>query len=168
MNTVYRFDPRLDLSFERIVDVPREFIWRAWTSPVHLKPWFCPLPWTTTDCEIDLRPGGIFHTVMRSPEGEEFPGSGCYLEVVENERLVWTNALLPGFRPAPMPSATEDGQVDFKFTAMITLAAHNGGTKYAATVIHADEAGCEKHAAMGFKQGWGKALDQLVALARKQ
>jgi len=41
------------------------------------------------------------------------------------------------------------------------------GTKYTSTVIHADEAGCKKHAAMGFKESWGKALDQLIALARK-
>ena len=166
MNSVYQFDPKLDLTFERIVDVPKEFIWRAWTKPEHLKPWFCPLPWTTIECEIDLRPGGIFRTVMRSPEGQEFPGSGCYLEVVENEKLVWTNALLPGFRPAP--AATHEGSVDFFFTASIQLAAHPGGTRYTATVIHADEAGCKKHAAMGFHEGWGKALDQLVALAKKK
>lgn len=167
MKSTYQPDPRLDLTFERIVDVPKEFIWRAWTRPEHLKPWFCPLPWTTTDCEIDLRPGGIFRTVMRSPEGQEFPNSGCYLEVRENEKLVWTNALLPGFRPAPTSATKGEEPVDFKFTAMITLAAHPGGTRYTATVIHADEAGCKKHAAMGFHDGWGKALDQLVALAKK-
>jgi uncharacterized protein YndB with AHSA1/START domain len=52
------------------------------------------------DCEIDLRPGGIFRTTMRSPEGEEFPNFGCYLEVIPNEQLIWTNALQPGYRPA--------------------------------------------------------------------
>jgi uncharacterized protein YndB with AHSA1/START domain len=104
---------------------------------------------------------------MRSPEGQEFPNAGCYLEVVENERLVWTNALLPGFRPAPTPATKGEESIDFIFTAMITLATHSGGTKYTATVIHADEAGCKKHAAMGFHEGWGKALDQLVALAKK-
>ncbi len=167
MNSTYRPDSRLDLPFERIVDVPKEFIWRAWTSPEHLKPWFCPLPWTTIDCEIDLRPGGMFRTVMRSPEGQEFPNAGCYLEVVKNERLVWTNALTPGFRPAPTPVAKAGEQLEFFFTAMITLASHPNGTKYTATVIHADEAGCKKHAAMGFREGWGKALDQLLALAKK-
>jgi uncharacterized protein YndB with AHSA1/START domain len=88
--------------------------------------------------------------------------------VVENEKLVWTNALLPGFRPAPTSAAKVEEPVDFKFTAMVTLASHGSGTKYTATVIHADEAGCKKHAAMGFNEGWGKALDQLVALAKKK
>ena len=148
------------------MDVPKEFIWRAWTRPEHLKPWFCPLPWTTIDCEIGLCPGGIFRTVMRLPEGQEFPGSGCYLEGVENKKLVWTNALRPGYRPASSATTGEE-QVDFKFTVMITLASQGGGTKYTATVIHADEAGCKKHAAMGFHEGRGKALDQLVALAKE-
>lgn len=165
MNTVYRPDPRLDLTFERIVDVPKELVWKAWTQPEHLMPWFCPLPWTTIDCEIDLRPGGIFRTVMLSPEGKEYPNLGCYLEVIKNEKLTWTNALTPGFRPAP--AAAHESSVDFFFTASIQLAAHAGGTRYTATVIHADEAGCRKHAEMGFHEGWGKALDQLVALARK-
>jgi uncharacterized protein YndB with AHSA1/START domain len=66
-------DPRLDLLLQRVVDVPPELVWAAWTKPEHVKKWFTPAPWTTVDCEIDLRPGGIFRTVMRSPEGQEFP-----------------------------------------------------------------------------------------------
>lgn len=166
MNTVYQFNPKLDLTFERIVDVPKELVWKAWTQPQHLKPWFCPLPWKTIDCEIDLRPGGIFRTVMRSPEGQEFPNIGCYLEVVENQRLVWTNALTPGFRPAASAGNAETSG-EFFFTATLALAAHNGGTKYTATVIHANETDCRKHAEMGFHDGWGKALDQLVELAKR-
>jgi uncharacterized protein YndB with AHSA1/START domain len=167
MNANYHPDPKLDLTFERIVDVPKEPIWKAWTQPEHLKPWFCPLPWKTIDCEIDLRPGGMFRTVMMSPEGQKFPNLGCYLEVRKNEKLVWTNALTPGYRPASVPSAKADGHLGFFFTATIALATHGSGTKYTATVIHADEAGCKQHEAMGFQEGWGKALDQLVAYAKK-
>jgi uncharacterized protein YndB with AHSA1/START domain len=157
-------DPNLDLSFERIIDVPKELVWKAWTQPEHLKPWFCPLPWKTIDCEIDLRPGGIFRTVMLSPEGKEFPNSGCYLEVINNERLVWTNALLPGFRPAAQKSGES---VDFLFTATIELATHGTGTRYTAIVRHGDAAACKQHAAMGFKEGWGIALDQLISYIKK-
>ena len=95
-----------------IIDVPAELVWKAWTTPEHLKHWFCPKPWTVTDCEIDLRPGGIFRTVMRSPEGQEFPNVGCYLEVMPNERLVFTDTLLPGFRPSPEPFFTAALQLD--------------------------------------------------------
>ena len=161
-----QLDPKLDLSFERIVDVPKELIWKAWTTPKHLMPWFCPLPWKTIECEIDLRPGGAFRTVMQSPEGQKFPGLGCYLELIENEKLTWTNALLPGFRPAVLPpNAVETG--DFFFTATIQLATHGTGTRYTATVRHADEAGCQKHAAMGYEKGWGTALEQLIAYSKK-
>src|SRR3569833_3957899 len=121
------FDPALDLVLERVVDVPRELVWKAWTTPDHLKKWFTPRPWTTPECEIYLRPGGIFRMVMRGPEGEQHTNLGCYLEVVENERLVWTNALLPGFRPA---GHAPDGTADctrLLFTATLTLAPHGAG-----------------------------------------
>ena len=95
---------------------------------------------------------------MQSPEGDQFPGESCVLEVVENTRLVWTTDFLPGFRPkSPDPEA-------FPFTAIIQLDSIEGGTRYTATLLHADAAGKEKHAAMGFESGWGAAFDQLVAL----
>jgi uncharacterized protein YndB with AHSA1/START domain len=163
LKTICETNSKLDLSFERIIDVPKELVWKAWTTPEHLMPWFCPLPWKTIDCEIDLRPGGIFRTVMLSPEGKEYPGTGCYLEVIENEKLVWTNALHPGFRPAP---AAAQGSVDFFFTASIQLASHGTGTRYTVTVIHGNEADRDTHEKMGFHDGWGKALDQLVAYSK--
>lgn len=158
-------DPKLDLVLERILDVPPELVWRAWTRPEQMKQWFTPAPWTTVDVEIDLRPGGIFRTVMRSPEGQEVPGTGCILEVVEHEKLVWTSAMLPGFRPLSQ-ARIEAEQAPFLFTAVITLEPHPEGTKYTATAIHADEEGAQKHAAMGFHAGWGAAVDQLVALVK--
>jgi uncharacterized protein YndB with AHSA1/START domain len=153
---LWKPDPKLDLVLERIVDVPRELVWAAWTKPEHIVKWFTPAPWTTTHCEIDLRPGGKFHTIMRSPEGKDFPNTGCYLEVVPNERLVWTDALLPGYRPAEKPF----------FTAIIALEKQGKGTRYTATAIHRDEAGKKQHEEMGFHNGWGTALDQLVAHIR--
>jgi uncharacterized protein YndB with AHSA1/START domain len=158
-------DPKLDLTFAREVDLAPEWIWRAWTTPALLLQWFTPAPWKTVDCEIDLQPGGMFRTVMCSPEGAEFPGMGCYLEVVENEKLTWTNALLPGYRPA-LPGASK-ASVEFVFTATISLTPNGRGTHYRAIVLHGTEDACKQHAAMGFEEGWGKALDQLIALMKK-
>jgi uncharacterized protein YndB with AHSA1/START domain len=161
--TTHKPEPRLDLLLERIVDVAPERVWAAWTTPEHLKCWFTPAPWQTVDCEIDLRPGGIFRTVMRSPEGQDFPHEGCYLEIIPNEHLVWTNALAPGFRPAT-PTATELPECGaLVFTAVISLEPHGKGTKYTALLMHNDEAPRKKHLDMGFHDGWGTALDQLVA-----
>lgn len=154
-------NPELDLSFERVVDVPPERVWQAWTTPDQLKKWFTPAPWKTVHAEVELRPGGKFHVVMESPEGERHSNTGCYLEVVPNRKLVWTGALLPGYRPADLPAT-----VPFVFTAVIEMEPSGAGTKYTATVMHSNAAGKAKHEAMGFHQGWGKALDQLVALAK--
>lgn len=159
--TASKPDPRLDLVLERVVDVPPHLVWAAWTQPEHVKHWLTPAPWTTVDCEIDLRPGGIFRFVMRSPEGQEFPNVGCYLEIVENEKLVWTVALAPGYRPVDGPPGIP------AFTAVIMLEPHDGGTRYTALAIHKDETGRKQHEAMGFHEGWGKALDQLVDHVKK-
>jgi uncharacterized protein YndB with AHSA1/START domain len=153
------FDPRLDLVLEREVPVAPELVWAAWTEPEHLKVWFTPAPWKTIDCEIDLRPGGIFRTVMQSPEGQEFPGTGCFLEVVPNRKLVWTSALLPGYRPA---TDSGPGDVGF-FTATILIEPSGSGSKYTAIALHQTEKARVAHEAMGFHSGWGKALEQLVA-----
>lgn len=93
-------------------------------------------PWTVTDCEIDLRPGGIFRTVMREPDGAELPHVGCYLEAVPTSRLVWTDALLAGYRPSPTP--------------FLTFKPHVGGTRYHALVRHRDAAERERREGMGF------------------
>jgi uncharacterized protein YndB with AHSA1/START domain len=149
-------DSSLDLVLDRVVDVPPELVWRAWTEPKHIVKWFCPAPWSVTHAEVDLRPGGMFKTTMRSPEGQEFPNVGCYLEIVPNRKLVFTDALLPGYRPSPNPF----------FTAVLTLEPHGSGTRYVARALHGNEEARKKHEAMGFHDGWGKVLDQLVAYAK--
>ncbi|RHX91046.1 polyketide cyclase [Leptospira yasudae] len=156
-------DPNLDLVLERIIDVPRELVWAAWTQPKHLVHWFTPHPWKTIDCEIDLRPGGIFRSTMQSPEGENFPNLGCILEVIEHQKFSWTDALQPGFRPSPDPAHP----FGF-FTAILTLEPHgNGGTKYRATAIHGNVVNRKKHEEMGFHEGWGTVLNQLVEYIKK-
>ena len=150
------FDPALDLVRERVIDMPPSLVWAAWTQPEHLVHWFAPAPWGVARAEIDLRPGGIFSTVMRSPEGEEFPGTGCILEVIPERRFVWTDALLPGYRPSAEPF----------FTGVVTIEPEGEGTRYRAMARHRDEEGCNRHAEMGFHDGWGAALDQLVAYAK--
>src|SRR5262249_373955 len=92
----------------------------------HVKKWFTPAPWKTVDCEIDLRPGGIFRTVMRSPDGKDITNVGCFLEIVANRKLVWTVALAPGYRPS---NPTFDVPA---FTASIMMEPEGNGTKYTA------------------------------------
>ena len=163
MNLYDQIDPKFDLRLERIVDMSPDLIWRAWTTPELLMQWFCPRPWTTVECEIDLRPGGLFRTVMQSPEGQKFPNMGCYLEAVPNQRLIWTDAFLPGYRPVKAPESS----AGFLFTAMVLLEPSGRGTKYVAIAKHKDEEDRKLHADMGFEQGWSICLDQLIETMRK-
>lgn len=160
----HKINPELDLVLERTTDVKPELIWKAWTDPELLMQWFCPRPWMTTECRIDLRPGGEFYTVMKGPQGEVMAGApGCYLEVIENRKLVWTNALLPGYRPAPKGDQGDD----LLFTAIILMEPSSQGTKYTAVAVHQNAEGKKAHEAMGFHQGWGAAFDQLLELVKK-
>ncbi len=85
---------------------------------------------------------------------------GCYLEIVENRRLSWTNALEPGFRPVVQ---TPENLAGIIFTATIDIEPHEAGTKYTARAIHMDPDTSKKHADMGFHEGWSTVVDQLVA-----
>jgi uncharacterized protein YndB with AHSA1/START domain len=98
---------------------------------------------------------------MESPEGDRVPNEGIYLVVEPHRLLVFTSVMTEGFRP----TSPANGADDLPFTGRIELAAApNGHTHYRAIAIHANAAGCAKHAEMGFAAGWGAALDQLVAL----
>ena len=151
-----------DLVLERVVDVTPELVFKAWTTPQHLMPWFCPLPYRTVACEIDLRPGGKFYAQMVDPDGNKLPAEpGCYLEIVPNRKLVWTSALGPDYRPHGPKAAP------WVFTAVLTFEPHgNGGCRYTATAIHTNKDDAAAHEKMGFSQGWGKVLEQLVAYVK--
>lgn len=148
------FDPALDLELRREVAVPPQLVWRAWTEPALLKQWFTPTPWRTTHCEIDLCPGGRFRTVMEGPAGEKHDSTGCFLAVIPETLLVFTDTLGPGYRPLGSGF----------MTASIAIEPTATGTLYTARALHKDEAAKKQHEEMGFHQGWGTALDQLVAL----
>lgn len=159
----YNINPKLDLVLERIVDVPVHLVWKAWTEPEHLKKWFCPKPWQTTECDIDLRPGGLFRTVMKGPDDDEgHENIGCYLEIITNERLTWTDALEADFRPAGKPNACTDNF----FSATVLMEAHGKGTKYTAIARHSSEEARKIHNERGFEDGWGTALKQMVELIK--
>jgi uncharacterized protein YndB with AHSA1/START domain len=155
MNPQAAADPQ-DLIISRTLRAPRALLWKAWTDPELLRQWWCPQPWTTEVRAFDLRPGGAFHTFMRGPDGGTSDNPGCFVEVVPLARIVFTSMLLGDWRPATpwMP-----------FTAVITMADEGAGTRYGAQVMHPDAASRDRHAEMGFFDGWNICIDQLDALA---
>ena len=92
-----------DLVLERIIDVPRETLYRCWTSPELLVQWFCPKPWCVSDVRQDVRSGGNSYLVMNGPNGERIPQPGVYLEVIPNEKLVFTDAFTETWKPSEKP-----------------------------------------------------------------
>ena len=146
-----------ELVLTRVINAPRERVFKAWTDPELLKQWFAPLPHTTPIAEIDLRPGGSNLIVMRGPDGNEMPNRGVYLEVVENERHVFTDAYTKAWEPSEKPF----------MTVILTFADEGGKTRYTALVRHWTVADREAHEKMGFHQGWGLCTDQLAALVAK-
>ena len=92
----------------------------------------------------------------RSPEGEGSGINGCYLEVVETKKLVWTDALAVGYRPTATPF----------ITAVITFEPHGTGTKQTSWVMHKDPATRQVHVDKGFYDGWGTCMDQLAELVK--
>jgi uncharacterized protein YndB with AHSA1/START domain len=143
-----------DLIITRLINAPREKVFKAWTDPELLKQWFAPLPYTTPVAELDVQPGGANLIVMRDPQGNDLPNRGVYLEVVENERLVFTNAYTNAWKPSEKPF----------MTVILTFEDEDGKTKYTALVRHWTVADRETHEKMGFYQGWGQCTDQLEAL----
>jgi uncharacterized protein YndB with AHSA1/START domain len=154
-----------DLILERTLDAPIELVWEAYTNPEHIKQWFAPKPYEITECELDLHPGGIFRIRMVGPDGFDTGHGvpGCVLEVVDREKLTWTSALGPGYRP----NLSGEGCESFPFTAVVTFAdAGNGKTAYRAVALHKDVADREKHEQMGFNEGWGTVAGQLEEFAQ--
>ena len=125
-----------DLVLERVLDPPRPLVWEPWTRPEHIRKWWAPKPYETPEVELDLVPGGIFRMRMTGPDGFDTGtgGAGCVLEVVDGERVIWTSALGPGWRPnAPGPADCGG----FLFTAIITFAdTADGKTLYRAVAKH--------------------------------
>ncbi len=144
-----------ELVLTRLIDAPREKLFRAWTEPALLMQWFAPRPWTTPRAELDVRPGGATLVVMRGPDGNEFPNRGVYLDVVANQRLVFTDAYTVAWEPASKPF----------MTVILTFEDEAGKTRYTARVRHWTVTDCEAHEKMGFHEGWGRTTDQLAALA---
>ena len=156
---------KLDLVLERTIDAPIDLVWAAYTNPEHLKRWFAPRPYEVTECEFDLRPGGIFRIRMVGPDGFDTGHGvpGCVLEVIEGKKLAWTSALGPGYRP----NLAGEGCESFPMTAVITFEdVGDGKTAYRAVSLHKDEADREKHEQMGFHDGWGTVAGQLEEFAQ--
>lgn len=152
-------NPDLDLTISRIIRAPRIAIWKAWTDPARFEQWWVPAPARCKVVDMDLRPGGAFRTQISEDGGEFMPHiNGCFLAIDEVERIVFTNSLVGGWRPAEDPF----------MTAVITMADHPLGTEYVANVLHRNNADRNRHEELGFHDGWGSVTRQLAELVEEE
>ncbi|CAN5134943.1 SRPBCC family protein [soil metagenome] len=140
-----------ELSLTRLIDAPVETVWQVWTQ--RLVEWWAQRPWTTQIIEQDLRAGGRSAMVMVGPNGETSPVEGVTLEVIQHQRIVFTDAFRVGWVPQPP-----------FMTGIFSFAAEGDKTLYTAAARHWDEATMKQHEDMGFQAGWGQVADQFKTL----
>ena len=157
-----QLNPDLDLELDRLLSASPALVWRCWTEPDLICQWFCPKPWQVSEAVIDLRPGGRFFTRMNGPDGESVPNEGCFLEIVPQRKLVFTDLFGTDYAPVAVPTSG----AGLSFSAILTFTPEGSGTRYRAVVRHRSPADAETHKTMGFYEGWGAAADQLEELAR--
>jgi len=140
-----------ELVTTRVFDAPLELVFKAWTDPERLKRWWGPKGFTNPVCEVDVRPGGAIRIHMQAPDGNVYPMTGVFQEIVELERLVFTSSALD-----------QNGEPLFEVMNTVTFAAEGGKTKLTvrASVTKA-KGGAAQHLA-GMQQGWSLSLDRLA------
>lgn len=109
-----------EIVLTRVLDAPRELVWRAWTDPEHLIHWWGPDGFTNTFHEIDVRPGGVWRFIMHGPDGTDYDNKVVFLEVVEPERLVYDHG-------------SGDGAIMFR--SVVTFEVEGAGTKLTLTSL---------------------------------
>ena len=141
-----------ELSITRLIAAPPETVYRVWTE--RTGEWWAPKPYTTPVVELDLQPGGRGRMDMRAPDGTDMPNEGIFLEVVPNQKLVFTDAFKAGWIPQ-----------DPFMVVIVTFEPEGAGTRYTARVRHWSAETMKRHEEMGFHEGWGIVAGQLATLA---
>ena len=142
-----------ELSVSRLIDAPRETVYRVYTE--RTEEWFAPRPHRITAVDWELRPGGRAFLEMEV-DGNRIPMDGVFLEVVPNGKLVSTDAFTSDWTP----------QGPF-MVAVTTFEDEGGKTRYTARARHWNEETLKQHEQMGFEKGWGQVADQLKALCEE-
>lgn len=153
-NNNLKSDPR-DLYISKVIKASPATVWRCWAEEDLLEKWWTPKPVITKISQMKFAPGGVFGTDIVMPNGDVHPSVGCFLDVKEHERIVFTDALSGGFRPTKRSF----------MTGIIELKAHDEGCLYSARILHSSEEDAHRHKEMGFDEGWTTTCAQLAELA---
>lgn len=151
-----------ELVFERVFDAPRELVFETFSKAEHLKRWFGPKGWPLTVCNLDFRPGGVWHFCMKCVDesqeyfGRESWGKAVFQEIVVPERIVYTDAF----------SDAEGNVIEDMPVALVTLefVEYDGKTKLINRTQYATVEKLNYVLDMGVTQGVAESWDQLADL----
>jgi len=144
---------------ERQFVAPRTLMFQVFTQPEHLKLWWAPQPYTISTCTIDLRPGGIWHYAMRSPEGQDHWARSVYNEIVPPEKLVYTSTF------ADEHANPVEGMPEHLTTVIFTE--EDGKTKATAHIQFTSAAALKVALDMGMQQGMNMTWDYLIGYVQE-
>jgi uncharacterized protein YndB with AHSA1/START domain len=137
----------------RRFNAPRALVWKAWTQPAYLARWWGPQGWTLPVCNVDLRPGGKWQYCMAGPQGEESCGLAIYHEIVEPERLVYTDYFADA-QGNPVPNMPES-------RVTIHLTENDGMTLLNSTMLYPAKEDRDRIIQMGMQEGMTESLNRL-------
>ncbi len=144
---------------ERQFTAPRVLLFEVFTRAEHLKRWWAPQPFTIPVCTIDLRPGGIWHYCMRSPEGQVHWARSVYREIVPPEKLSYTSTF------ADEHANPIEGVPEHQTTLIFTEEA--GKTRVTAHVQFSSPAALKSAIKMGMLQGMSMTWDYLIGYVQE-
>lgn len=144
-----------EINVERLLNAPREMVFRAWTEPQHVSLWWGPDQWALPECSIDLKKGGEWRYCMRGQEGKQHWVKAVFQEVVPPERLVYEDGLIDA----------DGNDLDGMPHKVVTVTFEDLGaqTRLQVNVHLESSADLERLLQLGFSQGFQRTLEQLAA-----
>jgi uncharacterized protein YndB with AHSA1/START domain len=145
-----------EIAMTRVFDAPRSLVWAAYTKPELLKRWAGGPPgWNLVVCEVDLRVGGSWRWVIHGPGGQKMGLGGVYREIVEPERMVFSEKFDEPWYEGDAESKIELVERDGKTTLTMTV-------RYASQTIR--DAVLKTPAAQGVGAGFDRMAELLSTL----
>ncbi len=143
-----------EISHTRVVNAPRELVYRVWTEPQHIAQWWGPNGFKNTVHEMNVKPGGVWRFIMHGPDGTDYSNRVEYLEVIPNERLVYTLGVdQPGVAPL--------------FETTVTFEDEGGKTRVTMHGIFSSRELFDQKMKQGAAEGGKQTMARMVEYAEK-
>ena len=155
-----------ELVITRILDAPRELVWKAWTEPELMMQWWAPKTFTAPSIKLDLRVGGEYLVCMLSPEGKDYWSKGTYKEIVPGQRLVLTDSFADD-KGNIVPATYYGMSPEFPLESVVTVTFDENDGRTKLTLRYDDVSSIPESDLTDMQQGWNEMLDKLADFLKK-